>query len=433
MVTSVLCFAIGCGSADGGSGSDGGAGGTGGSAQQPNPQPTPAGTPTGAAETTTIGPEGGSLPSSDGRFEVSIPAGALDAATELSITPLENQAVGGVGTAYRIGPEGLALQAPVQIVFHYDAQDLMGTAASTLHVAFQDESGLWRRMASPAVDETRHTVTVSSPHFSDWSLVPGLSIRPPSATVQVSGTVGLEVTLCADQAPNVNDPNPPYVCDSDLAPLLPSSPQWAASAGVVTGSGSSATYQAPPQVPANNPVAVSATVTYGARQEILVSNILVKDQAPGYAFTISHKSGPPQEFDATITGNLELESKDSDGTYYTLSGNVVFSSDIVTSVVICQATGTPAAVSSNGASVLFVANDGTYTFSYSLGYSGPADCFDSSTQKQYTVSSFDVALNLFPGCPGMLTPFPITDPAHLQGSAQEGCVNSRATWSIEKP
>lgn len=428
----LLCLAaslaMGCGSSDG---KGGGSGGTAG-ASEPDPQPTPVGTASGPVGTATVGPEGGAVLSADGRFEVSVPPGALAAATELTVTPLQNYAIGGVGASYRIGPEGVALQAPVLLIFHYDGQDLAGTAASTFQIAYQDASGMWRRMTSPSVDEAQRTVAISSPHFSDWSLVPGLSIRPPSATVQVGGTVELEITLCTDAAPNAGGLDSLYDCGSGLAPLLNASPQWSASAGAVMGTGASVTYQAPPQVPQQNPVAVSASLAYGQKQEILVSNVLVKDQAAGYTFTITHKSGAPQEFEATVSGTLDFESKDSDGTYYTLSGNVVFNTDVVSGSVTCHPTGTPAAVDSNGASVLFVGNDGTYTFSYSLGYSGPATCVDSATQQAVNVSDLAVALVFLPGCPGALTSFPITDGAPLQGTGQDGCVNATSSWSIQQ-
>jgi len=48
------------------------------------------GAPTGPATTKTIGTEGGTLATADGRVTLTIPAGAVSKATEFSIQPVEN-------------------------------------------------------------------------------------------------------------------------------------------------------------------------------------------------------------------------------------------------------------------------------------------------------------------------------------------------------
>lgn len=45
----------------------------------------------------------------------------------------------------------------------------------------------------------------------------------------------------------------------------------------------------------------------------------------------------------------------------------------------CTPTIASSSVSSNGASVLHVSPDGSYTFDYILAYDGPASCVDKST------------------------------------------------------
>ena len=47
-----------------------------------------------------------------------------------------------------------------------------------------------------AVDATAKTVSVSSRHFSDWSNVKDLQIRPAKKTVRVKESVGLQAKFC---------------------------------------------------------------------------------------------------------------------------------------------------------------------------------------------------------------------------------------------
>lgn len=70
------------------------------------PSPAAVGTATGAPASKTIGAEGGSLSSTDGRITVTIPAGALANDTQIAIQPISNTASGGLGAAYRLSPAG---------------------------------------------------------------------------------------------------------------------------------------------------------------------------------------------------------------------------------------------------------------------------------------------------------------------------------------
>src|SRR5687768_10024072 len=78
------------------------------------PMPTPQGTATGPAVTAMVGPQGGRLISADGRFELVVPAGALGATVELSMTPITNEAPLGHGAGVRLAPDGTVFTAPAQ-------------------------------------------------------------------------------------------------------------------------------------------------------------------------------------------------------------------------------------------------------------------------------------------------------------------------------
>src|SRR5450759_2420723 len=162
----------------------------------PSPTATAVGVPNGSATSATIGAAGGSVSTPDGKIALTIPAGALASNTVISIQPLTNMAHGKIGAAYRLTPDGQTFLKPVTLTFTYTDEDLLGTAAEFLGAAFQTAAGYWQWAGAATVDTTAKTVSVSSSHFSDWSNVKGLQIRPPKKTVKVSGSVGLQVKVC---------------------------------------------------------------------------------------------------------------------------------------------------------------------------------------------------------------------------------------------
>src|SRR6476661_8458618 len=92
------------------------------------PVVTAIGQPVGSASTASIGAAGGSLTSPDGRVTLTIPAGALGAATSISIQPIENTAPLGVGLSYDFLPNGQQFAKPVTVTLHYTDEELAGTA-----------------------------------------------------------------------------------------------------------------------------------------------------------------------------------------------------------------------------------------------------------------------------------------------------------------
>src|SRR6185369_7250018 len=166
------------------------------SSVQPGQSATPVGVPDGNAGSATIGAAGGSVSTPDGKLVVTIPAGALSASTLISIQPLTNTAHGKIGPAFRLTPEGQTFLKPVTFAFTYADQDLLGTAVEVLGAAFQTAGGYWQWAGDATFDALAKIVRVESSHFSDWSLVKGLQIRPPSKSVRVNGSVALHVVTC---------------------------------------------------------------------------------------------------------------------------------------------------------------------------------------------------------------------------------------------
>jgi hypothetical protein len=236
---------------------------------------------------------GGSITSDDSRLTVTVPAGAVAAATNFTIQPITNQAPGGIGNAYRLGPEGQTFSTPVSISVHYSSADLAGTVIDVLSLGYQDAQGRWGVYKSVTLDATNQAITVSSGHFSDWALIAGASLEPAAARIGTGQTQTLELLIC--EPVDFGDPLIQYasLCMSDREEVgnwaVNTVPWGNSEVGAVlapvTGNSAVATYTAPAQIPTTNPVAVSveALVTQlgaamhgqGSGSELFVSNITI--------------------------------------------------------------------------------------------------------------------------------------------------------------
>jgi hypothetical protein len=192
----------------------------------------PSGMPTGPATTAVIGPEGGTLDSADGMLRLTIGPGALAEDTTIGIEPITNTAPGGLGTAYRLSPDGTTFANPVELAFVVEDGDLAGSVEDVLTIGFQDHEGLW--WAAPESDVVReldaNTIAVSTTHFSDWSRLSGLQLRPPEQTVREGETIGLTVVDCQTQGGDEeNLPSLLAQCsiDAELPPLPGLVDEWA--------------------------------------------------------------------------------------------------------------------------------------------------------------------------------------------------------------
>jgi hypothetical protein len=165
------------------------------------PSPSARGVPVSGAvvRSATIDPVlGGSVTSSDGRVTVSAPAGAVSSPLTITVEEITNTAPGGVGFAYRLGPEGTVFTAPVRIAFSAAGTTV---ALDELAIAYQEHQGWWLRLPASTRDATAQTVTVDSLHLSDWSLV-GRSPQDQRGTFHLTwsrlGASGPTVNLTGD-------------------------------------------------------------------------------------------------------------------------------------------------------------------------------------------------------------------------------------------
>jgi ZU5 domain-containing protein len=247
------------------------------------PAPSAVGKTTGPAVSATIGSSGGSLSSADGGIHVTIPAGALATDTTIGIQPIENTAPNGLDGAFRLTPAGQTFSQPVQLSFPYTDADLAGTAPEALGIAFQDAEGLWEWQDAVAVDTTSKQLSVSMTHFTDFSKVPGLQLRPPSASVHLNGSVRLTVATCLVDTSRGNVIMFPCFAPPDVPGLIDAS-SWAVNGapggttgtGFVTGFNDLGGYIAPPRKPAvGSTVDVSVISHFKGRTATLNSIIRI--------------------------------------------------------------------------------------------------------------------------------------------------------------
>lgn len=258
---------------------------------------TPVGEPEGLAVTATIGAAGGSLASPDGSLVVLVPANAFAAPVTLSLQPISNHALGGLGRAWRIEPHAVVASQPITLRWRYDAED--AGAVAGLAVATQRADGSWVALRDSEHDAAQRTLSVQTRHFSDWSLVAGLQLRPASGLVEVGGRLALSITRCLPVDVGTSEAEIPLAACETLGSAGFGGYLWAAN-GVAGGDTTQgrivspeeflfpgvAAYVAPATPPTGNPVAVSARYTappFG-QGVTLVSNIRVVETRSGCAW-----------------------------------------------------------------------------------------------------------------------------------------------------
>jgi hypothetical protein len=136
---------------------------------------------------------GGTLTGTDGIVNLIIPAGAVDANTTVSIKVSDEVSpANGIGKVYTLSPDGTQFTKPVKLSFQYSDEDALKKPSSTIAIAFKKGDNTWQLMPTLAVDETTHTITTETTHFSQWTLleVPAIVSFTPT-----SGKVGTIVTI----------------------------------------------------------------------------------------------------------------------------------------------------------------------------------------------------------------------------------------------
>ncbi|GAB2777602.1 hypothetical protein GCM10027275_20930 [Rhabdobacter roseus] len=260
--------------------------------------PTEVGKPIGAVTTKIIGAAGGYLSTPDGKLTLTFPAGALTTDTPVTIQPVENKAINGLGIGYEFGPDGTKFAKPVTFTYHYEANELLGTTPQAMALASQNAQGIWVMERFVKVDPATRTITGKLDHFSWWSIITLFHMTPEAGVVGPGQSLKLRVTQAAelpDMLTSTNVDDLPLLAElsvkatknalikeislngnskwSDL--LNPANPNGYLGYDA-SGKEAVIEYFAPARIPEQNPVAVSVTLALPSKaQFMLVSNISV--------------------------------------------------------------------------------------------------------------------------------------------------------------
>lgn len=339
-----------------------------------DPVITGVGMPNGPGTSANMGASGGSLTSADGKLTVSVPQGALSSNTVITIQPISNEGPLGVGTAYRVTPEDIRFNQPIQLIFHYDDALLNGTPEDFLWVITQAGDRSWNAMLKSSVNKTAKTVTVSTTHFSDWALGKfiELALSPSSKTLRRGESVQLQVAGFARSSHSDDDELAaliPLNTDNEaLRPLTPipsvesrlsefrvkgwalnsASAPVSGSSGSLSASGLSATYKAPNSRPPANPVAVSVSLESADKEgrkssHMLKSNISVVDTDMYLLLTVDGKTYEYYQYGYNGAvppdpDNLSIANSGIDGNLLSITGaHIGNGSNLVSSFVLTVA------------------------------------------------------------------------------------------------
>jgi hypothetical protein len=244
---------------------------------------TAVGSQSAAPNTAMIGPAGGTVTSPDQKLVVSIPAGALSANTTIGIGNITNTAPGGIGSAYRLTPNGLTFAVPVTFIYT-PGTDLNVDPPLFVGLAFQTPAHTWQVVDGTTTAGPPSTLTTTTTHFTDYAYYSLVQLTGPSAMfVGQSDTFQVEVAVLtqdgqglsslansAEPYLNVNPP-PSWAVNGMSSGVINSDAPYGY---VATLNGSSATYTAPAHLPSSgNPVAVSATLLFGSDSLTVVKNV----------------------------------------------------------------------------------------------------------------------------------------------------------------
>lgn len=233
--------------------------------------PTPVGTAVGDPVKKTIGSEGGTISSADGRITVNVPAGAINTTHEFSIQPVTNHNPLAVGVAYRLEPHNITFSKPVEIKFTYTEVEVDNTIPEALGIAFQDTAGIWQAQGGASLNKDGRSIKINSSHFSDWSLFESFYMISSATMVHVSGTAELEVFTTEDLVVPLKE-GEQVAMGKKVSMAAAYIREWKlAGAGNLHTNGAAAVYKAPSTVPgAPNPVAVSVSIDLKKRGTFLL-------------------------------------------------------------------------------------------------------------------------------------------------------------------
>jgi hypothetical protein len=301
------------------------------------PVATSVGTSLGESVSVTIGAAGGVLASPDGGLRLLVPAGALSQDTALTLEPITRTAPGGRGEAWRLGPAGTTFAQAATLRLQLP-DFATASLLPALGVGYQDAQGYWRWLDAVTRDTAGQSLSVTTTHLSDWSVLEGVQLSPLAATLKEGQSQALQVVDCVstkaadDQLGRLLSD-----CRGALAPLAPIT-TWSVN-GEAGGDGTLGTvhssanaeaiYAAPGTAPTPNTVAVSATLPDGLGEfakAVLVSQLTIgtpRSLTGSFSIDASPLSAPGATVHLEARAvTLTLDGDELDETDYKPSGTV---------------------------------------------------------------------------------------------------------------
>ena len=320
----------------------------------PDAEPTAVGEILDSPVTQNIGPDGGTITSTDGKITLIFPAGALSSNTEISLQPITNNAPGGVGNAFRIGPGGTVLNSAVTLKYNYTDEEIAGSLPMFLKVAFQDTNQIWYDVKSYTVDTVNKSISVSTTklftysssgkekrafarNFLDHATFLDLYILPREAELRINESKEFQVYAIEYHTGDEGSG------DEDALPALPTAHvvgqntvrNWSANGvingnsqyGTVVANGTSCLYIAPATKPssAKNPVQLTAEIRLWYRDPVtgqdfnnlhITAPVLIKDDNHDYQLQMSYvfDTWPSALFNWKITDIATMDVEVRNGT-----------------------------------------------------------------------------------------------------------------------
>jgi hypothetical protein len=131
----------------------------------------------------SIGTEGGTFHSLDGRIDVIVPAGALsEGRIRLTARVADTAPPGARGPVYELGPSGTIFLKAVTVTYHFQASELGVMAPADMRLA-TSSSFSWIALAGSSLDATAQTVSGTTFHFSAFGIIPSATSGNCSQTV----------------------------------------------------------------------------------------------------------------------------------------------------------------------------------------------------------------------------------------------------------
>jgi len=120
---------------------------------------------------------------------VNVPAGAVAANTVFSIQPISSTLPGKEDRpAYRLLPEGSGFAKNISVNYRYDSADIAGSSEDLLTASYQTDDGSWKMVAT-SLNKASHTLTLTTGHFSDWTVFSMIELKPLKPAVGLHDTV----------------------------------------------------------------------------------------------------------------------------------------------------------------------------------------------------------------------------------------------------